>query len=161
MKPVINALVPGWRTKSTQWIVAGCAASALALVSLAFAALAGPVWPLRASVLLLGVTNGVYAIAAIGAMMNLVGAGQENREGTRMGLWGAAQAISFGMGGLVGAAASDAARWLMSSVPVAYATVFAAEAILFIVAAYLAIRIGRPLTKASEPDLSLTVKQGA
>lgn len=159
--PVINALVPGWRTKSTQWIVAGCAASALALVSLVFAALAGPAWPLRASVLLLGITNGVYAIAAIGAMMNLVGAGQENREGTRMGLWGAAQAISFGMGGLVGTAASDAARWLLSSVPEAYATVFAAEAMLFVLAAYLALRIGRPFTQASEPDVSSTVKQGA
>lgn len=159
--PVINALVPAWRTKSTQWIVAGCAASALALVSLALAALAGPVWPLRASVLLLGVTNGVYAIAAIGAMMNLVGAGHENREGTRMGLWGAAQAISFGMGGLVGTAASDAARWLLSSVPVAYATVFAAEAMLFIVAACLAVRIGRPFEHLSAPEMSMTVKQGA
>src|SRR5262249_50861443 len=124
--PVINALVPQWRTKSTQWIVAGCAASALALVSLAFAAIAAPDWPLRACVLLLGITNGVYAIAAIGAMMNLVGAGHDNREGTRMGLWGAAQAISFGMGGFVGTAGSDAARWLLASAPVAYATVFAA-----------------------------------
>jgi BCD family chlorophyll transporter-like MFS transporter len=159
--PVINALVPHWRTKSTQWIVAGCTASALALVSLTFAALSGAAWPLRATVLLLGITNGVYAIAAIGAMMNLVGAGHENREGTRMGLWGAAQAISFGTGGLVGTAASDAARWLLSSVPTAYATVFAAEAMLFVLAAYLAVRIGRPLEPASEPDLSLTVKQGA
>jgi BCD family chlorophyll transporter-like MFS transporter len=78
-----------------------------------------------------------------------------------MGLWGAAQAISFGMGGLVGTAASDAARWLLSSVPTAYATVFAAEAMLFVLAAYLAVRIGRPLEQTSEPDLSLTVKQGA
>ena len=130
-------------------------------MSLAFAAVAGSSWPLRTSVLLLGITNGVYAIAAIGAMMNLVGAGRENREGTRMGLWGAAQAISFGMGGLVGTVASDAARWLLSSVPVAYATVFAAEALLFVLAAYLAMRIGRPLEQATEPDLSLTVKQGA
>lgn len=159
--PVINALVPQWRTKSTQWIVAGCAASALALVGLAFAAIAAPAWPLRASVLLLGITNGVYAIAAIGAMMNLVGVGQENREGTRMGLWGAAQAISFGMGGLVGTAASDAARWLLSSAPVAYATVFAAEALLFVLAAHLAIRIARPIEHASVPGLPLTVKQGA
>ena len=45
--------------------------------------------PCPLSVWALGVTNGVYAIAAIGAMMNLVDAGQRNREGTRMGLWGA------------------------------------------------------------------------
>ena len=159
--PVINALVPQWRTRSTQWIVAGCAASALALLGLTLAALAGPSWPLRATVLLLGITNGVYAIAAIGAMMNLVGTGQENREGTRMGLWGAAQAISFGMGGFVGTAASDAARWLLSSVPVAYATVFAAEAMLFVLAAYLAVRIARPIEHASDAELPLIAKQGA
>lgn len=159
--PIVNALVPQWRTRSTQWIVAGCAASALALLGLALAALIGPAWPLRASVLLLGITNGVYAIAAIGAMMNLVGAGHENREGTRMGLWGAAQAISFGIGGLVGTMASDVARLLLSSVPMAYATVFIAEAILFIVAAQLAIRIARPATHAANSKLLLTAKQGA
>jgi len=159
--PVINALVPPWRTRSTQWIVAGCAASALALLGLTLAALTGPAWPLRTSVLLLGITNGVYAIAAIGAMMNLVGAGKENREGTRMGLWGAAQAISFGAGGLVGTAASDAARLLLSSVPTAYATVFAAEAALFILAACLAVRIARPIEQASVSAFSLTAKQGA
>ena len=161
MVPIINALMPQWRAKSTPWIVAGCVASALGLAGLAFAALAAPNWPLRASVFLLGITNGVYAIAAIGAMMNLVGAGQEAREGTRMGLWGAAQAISFGIGGLVGTAASDAARWLLSSVPAAYATVFAAEAMLFVLAAHLAVRIGQPLDQAATSGLSLTVKQGA
>ena len=159
--PVINALIPQWRTRSTQWIVAGCAASAFALLGLALAALIGPAWPLRTSVLLLGITNGVYAIAAISAMMNLVGAGHENREGTRMGLWGAAQAISFGIGGLVGTMASDVARLLLSSVPMAYATVFIAEAILFIVAAQLAIRIARPATHAVNSKSLLTAKQGA
>ncbi len=158
--PVINALVPQWRTKSTQWIVAGCVASALALICLAFAAIAGPAWPLRSCVLLLGVTNGVYAIAAIGAMMNLVGAGHENREGTRMGLWGAAQAISFGIGGFVGTMASDLARLLLSSVPIAYATVFVAEAALFVVAAYLVVRMARPV-RAPGSELLLAAKQGA
>jgi BCD family chlorophyll transporter-like MFS transporter len=159
--PVINALVPQWRTRSTQWIVGGCLASALALLNLAFAAFAAPDWPLRASVLLLGITNGVYAIAAIGAMMNMVGAGQENREGTRMGLWGAAQAISFGIGGFVGSMASDAARLLLSSIPVAYATVFVAEAALFVFAAQLAIRIARPSGHQADTNLLITAKQGA
>jgi len=48
---------------------------------------------------MLGVTNGAYAVAAIGSMMALVGAGGEKREGVRMGLWGAAQALAFGIGG--------------------------------------------------------------
>jgi BCD family chlorophyll transporter-like MFS transporter len=60
-----------------------------------------------------------------------------------MGLWGAAQAIAFGVGGLAGAAASDLARLLIGSTGAAYATVFALEAVLFLVSAVLASRIGR------------------
>jgi MFS transporter, BCD family, chlorophyll transporter len=145
--PVINMLVPSWRTRTTPWIIGGCLASALALLSLALAAAIGPAWPLRLSVLSLGVTNGVYAIAAIGAMMNLVDAGHRDREGTRMGLWGASQAISFGIGGFLGTLASDGARHLLSSPSLSYALVFATEAGLFVLAAYLAIWIGKPLIR--------------
>jgi BCD family chlorophyll transporter-like MFS transporter len=60
-----------------------------------------------------------------------------------MGLWGAAQAIAFGLGGLTGAAASDLARWLLGSPALAYATVFALEAALFAVAALMAAHLGR------------------
>ncbi len=144
--PVINMLMPSWRTRTRPWIMGGCIASALALSSLALAALVGPPWPLQLSVLALGITNGVYAIAAIGAMMNLVGAGQRDREGTRMGVWGASQAISFGLGGLLGTLASDGARLILPSPSLSYATVFAAEAGLFVVAAYLAVWIGKPLS---------------
>jgi BCD family chlorophyll transporter-like MFS transporter len=61
-----------------------------------------------------------------------------------MGLWGAAQAIAFGFGGLIGTAASDIAHWLISSDGVAYGSVFALEALLFIASAMLAFRI--PMT---------------
>src|SRR6201999_3622484 len=145
--PIINALVPSWRTRTTPWIIGGCIASALALLSLAMAALVGPAWPLRLSVLSLGVTNGVYAIAAIGAMMNLVDAGNRGREGTRMGLWGASQAISFGIGGFLGTLGSDGARHVLSSPSFSYSLVFAPEAGLFVLAAYLAVWIGKPLTE--------------
>ena len=64
---------------------------------------------------MLGVTNGAYAVAAIGSMMALVGAGGEKREGVRMGLWGAAQAFAFGIGGFLGTLASDIARYLLTS----------------------------------------------
>ena len=60
-----------------------------------------------------------------------------------MGLWGAAQALAFGLGGALGAGASDLARWLIGSPAAAYSTVFAAEALLFVVAAVLAMQIGR------------------
>ena len=160
--PILNFLVPSWRTRTTPWIVGGCMASALSLLSLASAALVGPAWPLRLSVLMLGVTNGVYAIAAIGAMMNLVDAGHRDREGTRMGLWGASQAISFGIGGFLGTFVADGARQLLSSLSLSYAFVFAAEAALFVFAACLAVRIGKPLARTRQTGpLPLAANQGA
>ena len=144
--PLLNALMPAWRMRTTPWIVGGCIASALALLNIAMAAAVGPGWPLRASILLMGITNGVYAIVAIGAMMNLVSAGHRNREGTRMGVWGASQAISYGTGGFLGTFASDTAQHLLSSVSLSYALVFAAEAGLYVVAACLAIWAGEPTT---------------
>jgi len=126
------------------WTVGGCAASALALLGLVAAGIVGPAWPLAATVFLLGAANGAFSIAAIGSMMALVGQGRQRREGVRMGLWGAAQAIAFGFGGLLGTAASDIARWLIGSPAAAYATVFALEALLFLWAARLARRIRVP-----------------
>jgi BCD family chlorophyll transporter-like MFS transporter len=123
------------------WIALGCVASALALLGLVAAALAGPAWPLRTNVFALGFANGVYAVAAIGSMMSLVDKGAKAREGVRMGVWGAAQAIAFGMGGIIGTLASDLARLALGSPTLAYAVVFAGEAVLFIVAAILAAAI--------------------
>jgi BCD family chlorophyll transporter-like MFS transporter len=124
------------------WTVGGCIASAAALSSLVAAGVVGPSWPLQASVLALGVANGAFAVAAIGSMMALAGRGREAREGTRMGMWGAAQAVAFGLGGFTGTVAADLARQLYESPAAAYATVFAGEAALFLVAAMLAARIG-------------------
>jgi BCD family chlorophyll transporter-like MFS transporter len=126
------------------WVVAGCIMSACALFGLAFAGLIGPAWPLRTSVFVLGFANGVYAVAAIGSMMSLVDKGAGSREGLRMGLWGAAQAIAFGCGGILGTLASDIARMVLGSPGLAYAAVFAGEGMLFVLAAALAVRIGQP-----------------
>jgi BCD family chlorophyll transporter-like MFS transporter len=92
--PLLHRLIPAWRNRTTPWIVSGCILCALGLFNMAAAAAVGPGFPIRASFVLLGLTSGIFSIAAIGAMMNLVGAGHKNREGTRMGLWGASQAIS-------------------------------------------------------------------
>lgn len=125
------------------WTIGGCIASALALAGLVAAGLIGPAWPLKTTVFALGAANGAFAIAAIASMMRLASEGRASREGVRMGLWGAAQALAFGVGGLVGAAASDLARALIGSPGPAYALVFALEALLFVFAARLAARIGR------------------
>jgi MFS transporter, BCD family, chlorophyll transporter len=130
------------------WTVWGCVASCIALAGLAFAGFGGAAviahWPLRANVFVMGVANGAFSIAAIGSMMALAGHGRGGREGTRMGLWGAAQAIGFAGGGLIGTALSDVARWVIGAPGPAYATVFAAEAALFIASALLARHISVP-----------------
>ncbi|MCP9625668.1 BCD family MFS transporter [Rhodopseudomonas palustris] len=141
--PLIGALLPKTRGNLKVWTVGGCIASALALLGLSTAAMVGGSWPLRENVFLLGVTNGAYAVAAIGSMMELVSAGGEKREGVRMGLWGAAQAIAFGIGGFIGTLASDVARLILSSPALSYASVFAAEAGLFVVSAVMAVWVHR------------------
>ncbi len=60
-----------------------------------------------------------------------------------MGLWGAAQAIAFGIGGFAGTMASDVAQYLVGTASTAYACVFALEAGVFLVSAILASQIGR------------------
>lgn len=148
------------------WTIGGCIASALALAGLVLAGLVGDgtaeAWPLKANVFLLGLSNGAFAIAAIASMMRLASEGREHREGVRMGLWGAAQAIAFGAGGLIGAAASDIARWLLGEPGLAYAVVFALEALLFLAAARMATRIGQSRTGEfridAESDTDLTAQ---
>ena len=117
-----------------QWIVYGCLASAIAMLGLAIAGVFGIGWPLQLNVFLLGVANGAFSIAAIGSMMRLAVADGVGKEGVRIGLWGGAQAIAFGLGGLLGAVASDITKVLMTEIASAYSIVFAIEAALFIVA---------------------------
>ena len=120
------------------WTMGGCIASAAAVAALAAAGLTGPAAPLRSTVFVLGVANGAFAVSAIGAMMGLAAEGRASRDGTRIGLWGAAQALAFGLGGLLGTGASDLARIAFGVPQTAYAVVFGAEAAAFIAAAWLA-----------------------
>ncbi len=122
------------------WVVGGCLMSAAALGALGLAAMAGPGWPLGINVFVLGLGNGVFAVAAIGAMMGLAGAGAKTREGVRMGVWGASQAIAFGLGGLTGAVGVDIARRVLGDDGAAFQLVFSIEAAAFLLAAFLAIR---------------------
>ena len=123
------------------WTTLGCAGSALALLGIAGGGLMGADFPLRVPVFALGLFNGIFAVAAIGSMMALAGAGGEAERGTRMGVWGAAQGLAFGAGGFLGTVAVDGARLLTPRAVDAYASVFAGEAVLFVLAAALALRI--------------------
>ncbi|NNE53854.1 MAG: BCD family MFS transporter [Sulfitobacter sp.] len=122
------------------WVFAGCIGSAASLAAIATAGLTPFGIGLTPLVVMLGFFNGMFAVAAIGAMMALAAEGRGQREGTRMGLWGAAQAIAAGFGGLTGAAAVDLMRGFQSDAP-AFAVVFWAEAALFLAAALMALHI--------------------
>jgi BCD family chlorophyll transporter-like MFS transporter len=112
-------------------VLVGCAASAGVLVALAGAGLLSQPGALKPLVFALGMANGVFAVSAIGAMMDLANQGRAMREGVRMGLWGAAQALAFGAGSLLAPALSN----LLGLTAPAYAVVFVLQATLFLLAA--------------------------
>lgn len=133
------------------WTAAGCVGSAAALAGLAVGSFVGPGWPLAANVFGLGLCNGVFAVAAIGAMMGLASAGPRNDQGARMGVFGAAQAVGFGVGGVLGAAGVDLLRSGAGEDAAAFSIVFGVEAGLFLAAAVMAWRLALP----AEPHRNL------
>ncbi|WOJ93516.1 BCD family MFS transporter [Congregibacter variabilis] len=125
-----------------RWTIGGCLASALSLAAIASGAAFPQTWPLGGNVFVLGVSNGAFAVAAIASMMSLASAGQkEGAEGLRMGLWGASQAIAFAVGGFLGALAIDVSRLFIAEPAVAYSFVFSLEAVMFVVAAGIGMRL--------------------
>lgn len=128
---------------SRQFIIWGCLGSAIALAALAVSTQFAPHWPLSLTIFLLGMANGAFAVAAVGTMMILAGRGRLSNYGMRMGIWGAAQAIAFGLGGVLGTVALDLGRWLSADDASAFAGVFFVEASLFLVSALVATRISR------------------
>ena len=67
-----------------------------------------------------------------------------------MGLWGAAQAIAFGLGGFLGTVAIDVTRLVWDLPEVAYGIVFCGEGLMFLVSAVLAARVGHTPPAVSE-----------
>ncbi|MGQ0455687.1 MAG: BCD family MFS transporter [Hyphomicrobium sp.] len=139
---VVGSRYAGTRLGSMRgWTVWGCVASAVALIAISLVGLSGNLALLNPAVFALGAANGAFAVAAIGSMMGLAGSGQKSREGTRLGLWGAAQAMAFGLGGFTGTLGVDIARQLTNDAALAYGSVFAIEGVLFLFAAALAARL--------------------
>lgn len=127
------------------WAVTGCVISAAALVGL------GAGGHLLAFTVILGLGNGMFVVGAIGSMMRLAAA-QSGATGTRMGVFGAAQAVAAGLAGLIATGMLDAARLVMPD-HTAYASVFGLEAILFLAAAIVATRLlsNQPVTAQLQP----------
>jgi len=124
-------------TTLSNWTIGGCLASALAMLGLVLSGPIANVIFFQAAVFLLGIFNGAFSIAAIGSMMQFASVGSARREGVRMGIWGASQAMAFGLGGIIGTGLSDIARIVLGDPASAYAFVFFLEGVLFVVAAYL------------------------
>lgn len=125
-----------------QFIITGCLGSAVALALLTMAAAVAPHWPLSLHIFALGFANGMFAVAAIGTMMQLATRGRTGNAGMRMGVWGAAQAISFGLGGLLGSVMLDIGRVMTGDDGSAFGMVFALEALLFLASTIVALRMG-------------------
>ena len=113
------------------WAVIGCVVSAIGLIAL------GAGLPIVAATVTLGFGNGLFVVGAIGSMMRLAAA-RQGATGTRMGVFGAAQAIAAGLAGLIATGLLDLARIVLPT-EAAYATVFGLEAVLFLAAAVMAV----------------------
>lgn len=118
------------------WAVTGCVISAAGLIGL------GAGLALVPFTVILGFGNGLFVVGAIGSMMRLA-AERAGATGTRMGVFGAAQAIAAGLAGLVATGTLDLARLTFSDAA-AYGLVFGLEAILFLAAALVALRLLKP-----------------
>jgi MFS transporter, BCD family, chlorophyll transporter len=136
------------------WARWGCLASGAALLAIAVSPVVGNLMMLKASLLALGVANGVFAIGAIGSMMSLSAAADQSQTGVRMGVFGASQAIAMAAGGMLGAGASDLMRAAFDSDRLGYGSVFAMEAALFVGAAVLA-SAARQVGRAESGDALL------
>jgi BCD family chlorophyll transporter-like MFS transporter len=135
------------------WVMVGCAGSGLALLVITAAGqMAGGAVLLTPATIALGLFNGMFAVAAIGSMMALAGEGRADREGTRMGLWGASQAIAAGAGGLFGAAAVDLARHFTNAAT-AFGLVFTLEAMIFAAATLMAAFVIDPTHSTRSENL--------
>lgn len=155
------------------WLVGGCIGSAAMMMGLVHSSLGlaatsslidlsdqGLYVPIRINVFLLGLANGAFSIAAISSMFKLALVEPESdskveRSGTRMGVWGAAQALAFGFGGLLGAVLSDFGRILFDNVGFGYALVFSLEVCGFLLAAWVAWRLQNDALIAQSLELQL------
>lgn len=115
------------------WAIAGCVISAIGLIGLAVQG------HLVAFTVIMGLGNGLFVVGAVGSMMRLAAA-EKRATGTRMGVFGAAQAVAAGLASLISTATVDVGRVALP-IETAYASVFFVEAALFIAAAFLAMRL--------------------
>lgn len=137
---IVAALIATRTGQLRHWAAAGCAASALAYLAMVLSPGLASREVFQLIVVVLGLSNGVFAIGAIGSMMALTGDKTDGRAGLRLGVFGAAQALAYAIGTMSGAAGVDFARAVLESPLRGYLAVFGVQAALFGASAWLALR---------------------
>ena len=121
------------------WLITGCLFSALSLFIISLLAFAFTEPNLLNSVVFIfGISNGVFTAGVLGTMLHLASRGSgDNKEGTRMGIWGAAQAYATMIAVFFSTLLVDILGLIMTSLPSVYGIVFLTAASFFIASAYL------------------------
>lgn len=121
------------------WLITGCLFSALSLFIISLLALTFTEPNLLNSVVFIfGISNGVFTAGVLGTMLHLASRGSgDNKEGTRMGIWGAAQAYATMIAVFFSTLLVDILGLIMTSLPSVYGIVFLTAASFFIASAYL------------------------
>ena len=139
------------------WLITGCLFSALSLfiISLLGLTYRDP-GILNSVVFFFGISNGVFTAGILGTMLHLASRGSgENNTGTRMGMWGAAQAYATMIAVFFSTVLVDILGLMMNSLPSVYGIVFLTAASFFIAAAFL----GSLIIKKDELDQNQNILQ--
>ncbi len=125
------------------WLLIGCLISAASLFLITAIGITLPTQSfLKVSVLMLGIANGIFTAGILGTMMKLASEGQnKDREGTRMGLWGASQAYAAGIAALISTSLVDTLSSFINQPAMSYGVVFSIQGMLFILSAFFGIYI--------------------
>ena len=139
------------------WLITGCLFSAFSLfiISLLGLTYRDP-GILNSVVFLFGISNGVFTAGILGTMLHLASRGSDgNNTGTRMGIWGAAQAYATMIAVFFSTVLVDILGLMMNSLPSVYGIVFLTAASFFIAAAFL----GSLIIKKDELDQNQNILQ--
>ncbi len=139
------------------WLITGCLFSALSLfiISLLGLTYRDP-GILNSVVFLFGISNGVFTAGILGTMLHLASRNSgDNNTGTRMGIWGAAQAYATMIAVFFSTVLVDILGLMMNSLPSVYGIVFLTAASFFIAAAFL----GSLIIKKDELDQNQNILQ--
>ena len=121
------------------WLITGCIFSAFSLFMISLLGLTyRDPGILNSVVFLFGISNGVFTAGILGTMLHLASRGSDgNNTGTRMGIWGAAQAYATMIAVFFSTVLVDILGLMMNSLPSVYGIVFLTAASFFIAAAFL------------------------